>query len=208
MRTWRGASVMLSSDRQVREQVEALEHHPGLAADLLDVADVAGQLDPVDDDAPGVVLLEAVDAADHRRLARPRRADHHHHLAAGDVEVDPLQGGERAVALDHPDQLDHRLAAAGHLRGVGEHDVAGRRLGGRPRRARRRSSSHSHPQLSFQALALAAHRDASDPEQEHHEHDRLGGETLAAEVRLRPGDARTPRAARGSPSPPRPAWCP
>ena len=73
---------------EVREEVELLEHHPRLAADLLDVADVVGQLDAVDDDAARVVLLEAVDAADHRRLARARRADDDDDLLAADAQVD------------------------------------------------------------------------------------------------------------------------
>jgi hypothetical protein len=55
---------------QVREEVELLEHHPGLSPDLLDVADVVGELDSVDDDPTPVVLLEPVDAPDQRRLAR------------------------------------------------------------------------------------------------------------------------------------------
>jgi len=54
---------------EVGEQVELLEHHARLPPHLLDVAQVAGQLDAVDDDAALVVLLEAVDAADQRRLA-------------------------------------------------------------------------------------------------------------------------------------------
>ena len=119
---------------EVGEQVELLEHHPGLAADLLDVADVAGQLDAVDEDAPAVVLLEAVDAADHRRLPRPGRADDDDDLLAGDVEVDVAQRLERAEELLHVDQLEHRLAGAGHLRGVGEdgRDVAVSLIASRP----------------------------------------------------------------------------
>ena len=58
---------------QVREQVERLEDHPDLAADGGDVADVVGQLDAVDDDLAALVLLEPVDGADERRLARSRR---------------------------------------------------------------------------------------------------------------------------------------
>ena len=106
---------------QVGEQVELLEHHPGLTADGPDVADVPGELDAVDDDAPLVVLLEAVDAADHRRLARTRRADHDDDLALGDLHRDAVERREAAEALDHAVQLDHHLAGAAHLGGVGEH---------------------------------------------------------------------------------------
>ncbi len=44
----------------MREQVELLEHHAGLAAHLLDVADVASELDPVYDNPPPVVFLQSV----------------------------------------------------------------------------------------------------------------------------------------------------
>ena len=50
LRTQIGASVRFSQHGQVREQVEVLEHHADFAADLLDVLDVVGQLDAVDDD--------------------------------------------------------------------------------------------------------------------------------------------------------------
>jgi hypothetical protein len=59
-------------DRQVREQVEVLEHHADFAAHLVDLLEVVGQFDAVDDDLALLVLLEPVDAADQRRLARAR----------------------------------------------------------------------------------------------------------------------------------------
>src|SRR5690606_28117752 len=86
-------------DREMREEVELLEHHPRLPADLLDGLDVLGQLDAVDHDPPGVVLLEAVDAPDHRRLAGARWADDDHDLLAADPEVDVLQCLEVAEEL-------------------------------------------------------------------------------------------------------------
>ena len=61
-------------DRQVREEVEVLEHHADLAAHLVDLLQVVGELDAVDDDLALLVLLQPVDAADHRRLARARTA--------------------------------------------------------------------------------------------------------------------------------------
>jgi hypothetical protein len=67
---------------QVREQVEVLEHHADLAADLVDALEVVGQFDAVDDDLALLVLLQPVDAADHGRLARARRAADHDALAA------------------------------------------------------------------------------------------------------------------------------
>ena len=69
LRTQIGARVQVLQDGQVREQVEVLEHHADLAADLVDVLEVVGQLDAVDDDLALLVLLQPVDAADQRRLA-------------------------------------------------------------------------------------------------------------------------------------------
>ncbi len=36
----------------MREEVEVLEHHPDFAADLVDLLEVIGELDAVDDDLP------------------------------------------------------------------------------------------------------------------------------------------------------------
>ena len=104
---------------QVREQVELLEHHPGLTAHLLDVADVARELDPVDDDPSAVVLLEPVDAADHRRLPRARRPDHDHDLLARDAQVDVVQRLEVTEELVHAFHLDDHVTC--DLRRIGEH---------------------------------------------------------------------------------------
>jgi hypothetical protein len=54
----------------VREEVELLEHHAHLRTHLLDGLHVVRELGAVDDDAALLVLLEAVDAADERRLSR------------------------------------------------------------------------------------------------------------------------------------------
>ena len=59
-------------DRQMREQVEVLEHHADFAAHFVDALEVGGQLDAVDDDLALLVLFEPVDAADQRRFARAR----------------------------------------------------------------------------------------------------------------------------------------
>ena len=111
------------------EQVELLEHHPGLAADLLDVAQVSCQLDAVDDDASLVVLLQPVDAADQCRLARTRRPDDDDDLLSSDVEVDVASAVNVPKRFTTPSQLDHDLACAGDLRRVGEHRCGSVRLG-------------------------------------------------------------------------------
>src|SRR5690606_19588052 len=114
------------------------------APHLLDATDVVGQLDAVDDDAPGVVLLEPVDAADQRRLARPRRPDDDDDLAPTDLQIDAPQGFEVAEALHDALELDHHLAGAAGDGGVGEDPLLGALLLGRahlvptPRRRSRR----------------------------------------------------------------------
>ncbi len=93
---------------QMRKQVELLEHHADLAADRLDILDVAGQLDAGDDDLALLVLFEPVDAADHRRFAGARRAADNDPLAARDVEIDVVEHMKRAVPFMDMAQLDHR----------------------------------------------------------------------------------------------------
>ena len=66
----------------MREQVEVLEHHADLAAHLVDLLEIVGELDAVDDDPALLVLLQPVDAADHRRLAGARRPADDDALAA------------------------------------------------------------------------------------------------------------------------------
>ena len=136
----------------------------------LDVAEVAGQLDAVDDDAPGVVLLEAVDAADHRRLAGPRRADHDDDLLAGDLEVDVPQGGERPEALDHPGE---RSSSRRCRPLVASAKTPSGPLGCRRLIALLRVSVIGLPPPACSVAGFSRHRDAPDPEQQHDEHDRL-----------------------------------
>ena len=79
-RTRSGAERHVVQRAQVREQVEALEHHADLGAHLGQRL-AAHHLLAVDAHLAALVVLEQVDAADQRRLARARRADHHDHLA-------------------------------------------------------------------------------------------------------------------------------
>src|SRR5690606_22936649 len=59
-------------------------------------------LDAVDDDSAFVVLLEPVDAADHRGFARAGRAADHDALAEPDGQGDAVQRAEVAEGLAHP----------------------------------------------------------------------------------------------------------
>jgi hypothetical protein len=95
---------------QMREQVEMLEHHADLAADLVDALQVVGELDTVDHDAALLVLLQAVDAADHGGLAGARGPADHDALALGHAQVDVAQHVEIAEPLVHPDHVDGDVA--------------------------------------------------------------------------------------------------
>jgi hypothetical protein len=108
---------------EVREQVEALEHHARLATDLLDVADVVRQLGAVDDDTSGVVFLEPVDAPDHRRLARTRGADDDDDLLGCHAQVDVAQRLEVVEELVDVLEFDDHVTVAGDLGGVLEVDA-------------------------------------------------------------------------------------
>ncbi len=105
--------------RQVREQVEVLEHHADVATDRLDLLDVLGQRHAVDHDIAFLMLLKMIDAADHRRLAGPRRATDDDTFALAHAQVDVTQHVEVAVPLVETLELDHRalIGAGVALRG-------------------------------------------------------------------------------------------
>ena len=53
----------------MRKEIELLKDHADVAPHLVDLSDVAGQLDAVDDDPAALMGFEPVDAADQRRFA-------------------------------------------------------------------------------------------------------------------------------------------
>src|SRR6185437_7558876 len=67
---------------------------------------VGRHLDAVDKNLPALMFLQAVDAADHRRLARPRRSANHDAFAAADLQIDVAQHMEVAVPLVELNELD------------------------------------------------------------------------------------------------------
>ena len=121
------ASIVGSSSRCRPIQLLAAEEH------VLDHVAVVGQGEVLVDDLdaqPGRVLravdlhraaleqdlavvdrVDAGDALDQGRLARAVVPDEGHHLAGGDVEVDLVQGLDRAEALRDPAQLQKRRFA-------------------------------------------------------------------------------------------------
>ena len=113
----------------MREQIEQLEHHPGLGADRGQLALAAAgpcrtlavaiaDLDAIDPDAALVVLLEQVDAAQQRGLAAAGWPDDGDHLAAMDVELDPLQHAVVAERLADVADADDRVRRGSGMRSV------------------------------------------------------------------------------------------
>src|SRR5262245_39010504 len=94
-----GSERDVPENRHVREEVERLEDDPDPTAQLVDVDAGRGHLLASDDDPAGIDRLEQVDAAQERRLPRPRCADEADDLVLGEAEVDPAQDLELAERL-------------------------------------------------------------------------------------------------------------
>jgi hypothetical protein len=102
---------------EVWEEIERLEDHADLSPDRRDVADVVRELHAIHRDLTALVLLQPVDRADERRLARPRRAEDDDDLAGLDRQVDAAQH------MQLPEPLVHV---------AGDDDVVSGRIGGWP----------------------------------------------------------------------------
>src|SRR5262249_6408937 len=85
-------------DGHVRVEGEILKHHGAAAVARLEPVDDA----TVDGDLAGRDLLQAGDQPQQGRLAAAGRAEHHHELAVGDVEVEAGDDLAAAVALAQP----------------------------------------------------------------------------------------------------------
>ena len=72
----------------------------------------------------GLMLLQPVDAADQRRLARARRPADDDLLAFLDVEVDVGEHVELPEPLVHASQRDHRGGIAEVARGCGHDPIS------------------------------------------------------------------------------------
>ena len=87
------------ADAQMREQIVALEHDADVGAERPQVARIVVERVAGDRDVALADLLQPVDAAEHRALARAAAADQRHDLARLDRQRDPFQDLERAEAL-------------------------------------------------------------------------------------------------------------
>ena len=97
----------------MREQVEALEHHPDLAPDLVDPLEIRSEIDAIDIDVAFLKLLQRVDAADQGGFAGARGPADHDALALCDGEIDVTQDVEFAVPFVEAGNADDRIC--GHL---------------------------------------------------------------------------------------------
>ena len=92
------------------KEVEGLEDHADLAAHLVDALDVRRELHAVDHDRAPLMLLEAVDAPDQRRLAGARRAADDDPLSTPDRQVDVAQRVKASVPFVDADEVDGGVA--------------------------------------------------------------------------------------------------
>ena len=99
--------------RQMREQVELLEHHAHLLADSGDVAHVVAELNAIHDDVAFLVLFQTVDAANEGGFARAGGPEYHDHLALVHIHVDAAQHMEVTIPLVYFLAFDDGLAFLG-----------------------------------------------------------------------------------------------
>ena len=115
----------------MRPQVEVLEHHADLAAQLaqsprrhrLSRAVLAGLVADelaFDPDLAFVVSFEEVDAAQQRALARAARSDQTNNLGARELEIDAVEHFQRAKAFGHAANFENRRAHAGPREEAGD----------------------------------------------------------------------------------------
>ena len=111
LRSWQLADLYrrkhaIFENRHVRKEVEMLKHHADLSPHFIDALDVAGQLDPVDDEPAFFMLLEPIDTPDHGGLAGARRTADDDTLALHHFQIDVLQRMEAPEPLVDMDHLD------------------------------------------------------------------------------------------------------
>ena len=75
----------------MRIEIEGLEHHADAPAQRVDIGVRMQQIDAVNDNGPAARLLQPVEAAQQRALARTRRADNEHELLRRHRQIDALE---------------------------------------------------------------------------------------------------------------------
>src|SRR5262245_10987857 len=86
-----------------------LEHHTDLAAHLLDLLKVLGELDAIDHEPALLPVLDPVDATQQGGLAAARGAADHDALTAHNAQAHVAQHVEIAIPFAEPDDVDRNL---------------------------------------------------------------------------------------------------
>ena len=94
----------------VVEKVEALEHHADLLTQGVQIDAQIHEILPVEPDAPGVGLLEQIDAAQQRRFSRTGGPDDADHFALADFHVNSLEYLQLAEGLLQLLDSQYRIA--------------------------------------------------------------------------------------------------
>ena len=81
------------------EEIELLENHPRLHADRLNIANITGQRDAINNNFAALVFFQAVDRADKGGFARPGWANDHHHFFGLDRQIKIAQSMKLAIPL-------------------------------------------------------------------------------------------------------------
>jgi len=108
------AEGQVVQDCQVRKQIEVLEYHAHFCTDLLDVFDIVGQLDAVDDNLPALVFFQAIDASDHGGFPGARRSADDDPLLFGHGQINALEHVKISVPFVHSNDFDHGLVGGLH----------------------------------------------------------------------------------------------
>src|SRR5438045_2528708 len=95
----RGAEGDVALDRMMRKQIQALEDDADVPPNFTQLRTAGRQWFAVEYDRPFINILETVDAAKKRRLARSRATDHRDDLARIDIERHVVENNVRAIAL-------------------------------------------------------------------------------------------------------------
>jgi len=96
---WPPEKCAVFENRQMREQIELLEDHADLSADLVNRLQVIGKFDAVHEDGAFLVFLQPIDAANHRGFAGTRRATDYDALALCNLQIDVAQYVKLSVPL-------------------------------------------------------------------------------------------------------------
>src|ERR1700744_4544214 len=75
---------------QMRKQVEMLKDHAHVLADLIDALYIVREFSSINDDFSVLMLLQVIDAPDHRGLARARGATYDDSLSPLNLKIDIL----------------------------------------------------------------------------------------------------------------------